>query len=156
MPTTLPGLLYEARRALHVGSQGEFGRLLGSSTRSGQRWETGRASPSYDQLLKLVALVYPRNPQLAAQLATHLGRDLVSLGIAAPPAPPPPPPLPPPPTEDVVDAIVCAAAEAIDLTPRQVRPAVMAAFARARRLGLAVEAVEKALAKAGTAAKAAP
>jgi hypothetical protein len=40
---------------------------------------------------------------------------------------------------------VCAAAEAIDVMPRTIRPALLAAFRRARRLGLDVATVEKAL-----------
>jgi hypothetical protein len=57
----------------------------------------------------------------------------------------PPPPPPPPSTDEIVDAVVCAAAEAMDLMPREVRPALLAAFARARRLGLGFEAIEKRL-----------
>ena len=72
-----------------------------------------------------------------------MGHDLVTLGIVAPPAPAPPPPTLP--AEDVVDAVVCAAADAIHVTPRDVRPALLAAFARARRLRLSVEVVEQAL-----------
>jgi hypothetical protein len=40
---------------------------------------------------------------------------------------------------------VCAAAEAINVPPRDVRPALLAAFARARRLGIAIATVETAL-----------
>jgi hypothetical protein len=108
--------------------------------------------PSYDQLQRLVGLVYPQSADLARQIAAAMGTDVVSLGVAPPPLPPPPPPPPPAPVEDVVDAVVCAAAEAIDVTPREVRPALIAAFTRARRLGLGVEAVEKALGKAGAGA----
>jgi hypothetical protein len=49
----------------------------------------------------------------------------------------------------MVDSIVCAAAEAMDVVPRQVRPALLAAFARARRLSLSTEVVEKALGGTG-------
>jgi hypothetical protein len=149
MPTTIHGLIHLARRALNVGSQGEFGVLMGSSRRSGQRWETGRATPSYGQMCKMVAMVYPKDPELAAQLAAAVGQSLVSLGIEKPAAPPPAPVVapapPPPPIEDIVDSIVCAAADAMNAHPRDVRPALLAAFTRARRLGLGVETVEKAL-----------
>jgi hypothetical protein len=151
MPSGMPTLLFECRRALHVGSQGALGVLLGSSERTGQRWETGRSHPGHDALAHLATLVYPHDASLAAQVAAAMGTNLVALGIARPPAPPPPPPPPPLPAEDVVDAVVCAAAEAIDVTPREVRPALMAAFTRARRLGLSVVEVEKALGKAVTA-----
>ncbi len=149
MPTTIHGLVHLARHALGVGSQGDFGVLMGSSRRTGQRWETGRATPSFDQLCAMTAMVYPKDPELAAQLAQAVGHSLVSLGIvkpapAAPSAVTPAAPLPL--VEDVVDSIVCAAADAMNVLPRDVRPALLAAFARARRLGLAVETVEGALA----------
>ncbi len=102
-------------------------------------------------MCKMAAMVYPKDPDLAAQLAQSVGQSLVSLGIVAPaPAPahaiaaaPPPPPI-----EDIVDSIVCAAADAMNALPRDVRPALLAAFTRARRLGLGMETVEKALAVA--------
>jgi MoxR-like ATPase len=55
-----------------------------------------------------------------------------------------------------VDAIVCAAAEALDASPRAVRGALLAAFACAREAGLPVETVEKALAPPATKRRAAP
>ncbi|MDP9001553.1 MAG: hypothetical protein M3O46_15745, partial [Myxococcota bacterium] len=39
----------------------------------------------------------------------------------------------------LIDAVVCAAAEALDVSPRAVRPALLAAFARASELGLTLE-----------------
>jgi hypothetical protein len=41
--------------------------------------------------------------------------------------------------------VVCAAAEAMQLMPDAIRPALRAAFRRARLAGLSVEAVDKAL-----------
>jgi hypothetical protein len=150
MPTGIHGLVHLARRALSVGSQGDFGELMGSSRRTGQRWETGRAEPTPGQVCKMAGMVYPTDPDLAAQLAAAAGTTLVALGLVKPPAPPPPPPAPlppPPPVEDVVDSIVCAAADAMSVLPRDVRPALLAAFTRARRLGIGIDAVEKALGK---------
>ena len=151
MPTTIHGLIHLARHALGVGSQGDFGVLMGSSRRSGQRWEIGQATPSHSQMCAMVAMVYPKDPDLAAQLAQSVGQSLVSLGIVKPvPAPAPAVAVAatPPPVEDIVDSIVCAAADAMNVLPRDVRPALLAAFTRARRLGLAIEAVESALAGA--------
>jgi hypothetical protein len=134
-------------------SQGRLGELLGSSHHTGQRWETAGSVPMPSQLHDLARRVFPRDPKLAAELAIAGKSSLEALGIVAPAPPPaPPPPAPPPPApkplpaiEDVVDAVVCAAAEAIDVLPKTIRPALKAAFARARRLGLTVEEVEKAL-----------
>jgi hypothetical protein len=148
MATTIHALVHLARRALHVGSQGDFGVLMGSSRRSGQRWEIGQARPSHEQMCKMAAMVYPEDPDLAAQLAASVGQTLVSLGIVKPapaPAPVVVPAAPLPPVEDIVDSIVCAAADAMNALPRDVRPALLAAFTRARRLGLGTETVEKAL-----------
>src|SRR4029077_16663730 len=70
---------------------------------------------------------------------------------SAPPSPPPPPrpppPAPPPPPDPryIVDTVVCAAAEAIQLMPEAIRPALRAAFRRARLAGLSVQDVDKAL-----------
>jgi DNA-binding XRE family transcriptional regulator len=164
MSASVVAMLIEARRLLGM-SQGELGELLGSSRRSGQRWEGGGSSPMPKQLHALSALVHPKDPELAAQIAAAGGSTLEQLGIVPPPPPPAPlsrpippprpppavsapapaPPPPPPPPEDVVDAVVCAAAEAIDVTPRTIRPALLAAFRRARRLGLDVATVERAL-----------
>ena len=44
-----------------------------------------------------------------------------------------------------VDAVVCAAAEAMQVVPQNVRPALLAAFACARELGLTLEDVERVL-----------
>jgi hypothetical protein len=80
----------------------------------------------------LARVVHGHDPVLAAELVASKGTTLEAQGIV-PPAPPPPPPAPPPPAESIVDAVVCAAAEAMDLTPREVRAGLHAAFARARR-----------------------
>jgi hypothetical protein len=41
--------------------------------------------------------------------------------------------------------VVCAAAEAMERMPRDVRPALLAAFRRAREIGLSVDMVERVL-----------
>jgi hypothetical protein len=147
LASNLVPLLIAARRILGV-SQGRLGELLGSSHHTGQRWETAGSVPMPSQLHDLARRVYPRDPKLAAELAIAGKSSLEALGVVAPappPAAPPPAPKPLPAIEDVVDAVVCAAAEAIDVLPKTIRPALKAAFARARRLGLTVEEVEKAL-----------
>jgi DNA-binding transcriptional regulator YdaS (Cro superfamily) len=49
-------------------------------------------------------------------------------------------------TPPQADAVLCAAAERLDVSPRQLRPALAAAFARAAELGLAPDALARALA----------
>jgi transcriptional regulator with XRE-family HTH domain len=154
MPRSLSALLYESRRLLDVGSQGELGELLGSSQRSGQRWERGEAVPTPEQLHTLAALVYPKNKDLAGEIAAATGKTIEQLGLVRldpAPAPSPAPATavapaqPPPDPIHIVDTVVCAAAEAMQIMPDAIRPALRAAFRRAHLAGLTVEAVDRAL-----------
>jgi hypothetical protein len=47
--------------------------------------------------------------------------------------------------ELVIDSVVCAAAVAMDMKPLEIRPALAAAFRRARQLGIPTEALDRAL-----------
>jgi hypothetical protein len=144
----------------------EFGPLLRSSQRTAERWATKRSQPTRSQLLELTRHVHARDPALAAALAAALGGSLEELGIVPPPQPappappivspspappppalPPPPPPPPVPPEALAEFVVCATADALDLVPRVIRPALRAAFVRARDLGLDVAAIAEALAR---------
>ena len=138
-------LLVEARRTLGL-SQGSLGELLGTSRRTGQRWETTGTKPSGDQWMKLAGHVQPHDPDLAAQIAAHAGGSLSPLAPSAAPITQGNPagraaPLPP----EVVDSIVCAAAESMNVTPAAIRPALLAAFSRAQKIGLTVEEVTRVL-----------
>jgi len=145
------GLIVLAQRALGM-SHDAFGTALGSSKRTAARWAQGSSQPTIDQVRRLAALVYPRDAELSAQLATAAGETLESLGIVAPTpvaapvlAASPPPPEPPLPATLVVQAVVCAAADALQVPPSAVRGALLAAFRMARELRLQVEDVEAAL-----------
>jgi transcriptional regulator with XRE-family HTH domain len=140
MPVGVPNLFHRARQALGVTQLG-LAEKLGASRRTGQRWDAGHSYPAHRQLVDLAKAVYKNDPELAAEIALSLGTSVVALGLV----PSAPPPVAPPPIESIVDSIVCAAAEAIDVLPRAVRPALVAAFARARELQLTVEVVEKGL-----------
>ena len=105
--------------------------------------------PSY-AMEALARHVFAVDPKLAAEIAESAGTTLAALGLGVAPPPPPPVLAPPAPRAlpaSVVDSVVCAAAEAMDRMPREVRPALMAAFARARELELSVEQVLEALGK---------
>ena len=141
-------LIAQAQTALGLSQEG-LGAKLGSSKRTVSRWASSRSAPSMDQVQTLARLVHPVNPTLAAGLAEASGETLQSLGIVEP-APPPAPAQPSvtpvaPPARVVVQAVVCAAAEALQATPSTVRPAILAAFRTARELGMSVEDVERAL-----------
>jgi DNA-binding transcriptional regulator YiaG len=147
MAREVAALLIEARRHLGV-SQGQLGEMLGSSERTGQRWERGGSTPMPTQLHTLAGLVYPHARDLAAQIAAAGGSSLEHLGIVRTEEPPPPPPPAQPEVPDpvhIVDTVVCAAAEAMNLMPNEIRPALRAAFRRARLAGLTVEAVDRGL-----------
>ncbi len=139
-------LTLEARLLLHLG-QRSLGDLLGLSRRTIQRWDAGKSSPTSWQLEKLATAVHPRDADLAAKLAASAGTTLEALGLVSPPPAavvpaPGPPPLSP---RHLVDVVVCAAAEALNVAPPAVRPVLLAAFRKAREVGLKVEDVEAVL-----------
>ncbi len=148
-------LLTEAQRTLGT-SQSGLGKLLGGVTRrTVWRYQGGKTSPYPSHLHNLAKHIHPLNAALAAEIAAAGGATLESLGIVAPPpppqapvpaAPPAPPPIDPLQARLLVDAIVCAAAEALDVPPKGVRGVLYAAFARAKETGLPVDVIEKALA----------
>ncbi|HLK38761.1 MAG TPA: helix-turn-helix transcriptional regulator [Polyangiaceae bacterium] len=138
----LAPLLSRARSALG-STQRELGDALGASQRTVARWEAGRSSPTIDGVRQLAALVYPHDKPLAEEIAAAASSTLEGLGLVEPPAPLAPPPLP---AWIIVDAVVCSAADALKVAPEVVRPALLAAFRRARELRLSFEQVEEALA----------
>jgi hypothetical protein len=133
-------LLAEACQSLGV-TQEELGKLLGLSRRTIVRWQGSSGYPPW-YAADVARAVHPRDPDLAARIAAREGSSLELMGIVTP-RPPPPPPEPP---AHMVDLVVCAAAEALDVSPRTVRPALAAAFRRARQAGLTLEQVERMLA----------
>ncbi len=125
--------------ALDVASQGELGVLLGSSKSTGQRWERREAFPLPEQLHQLAALVFPRDAQLAAEIAAASGSTLEKLGVTPTAAAAAPDQI------HIVDTVVCAAAEAMQVVPDAIRPALRAAFRRARQAQLSLETIDEAL-----------
>ena len=116
-------------------AQAEFGALLGVSKRTSQRYAASGTELAPHTIIDLVRRVYPREPELAASLAAILGGTPESLGAVPPTALPP----------RAVDSVVLAAADAMNLAPREARLGLHAAFACADELGLTVGAVVEAL-----------
>jgi transcriptional regulator with XRE-family HTH domain len=143
-------LLGKARQALGV-TQAELAVVVQSSKRTVSRWEGGRSTPAEFHMTRLAEAVHPTDPSLAAELAALANETLLSLGLERPPPAPAPAPAPEPPARslpsdrDLVDSIVCAAAEAVATTPQAIRPALIAAFDRADSVGLAIAEVRRAL-----------
>ncbi len=138
-------LVMETRRVLGL-SRDQLGDLLQTSKRTVARWEGGQSTIHSADLFELARRVHPHDTALAEALSIAGGATLETLGIVPPPAPPEPA-APAIPGHILVDAIVCAAADALKAVPETVRASVLAAFRRARELRMTVEDVESALLK---------
>jgi hypothetical protein len=139
--------MFKAQLALSL-NQRQLAHLLGSSERTVQRWYAKRATVYPDHITRLAIAVHPHDPDIARRLAATMGETLESLGLVAPPLPAPivasPQPSPSPPERSpflplLVESVVSAAAEALDVSPRAARPAVLAAVERAKVAGLSVD-----------------
>jgi hypothetical protein len=139
---SLKALVSLAMNALGESQEG-LGKLLGASRRTVSRWMAHTPLLSTEQCVTLARAVYPCDAALAARIVATRGVTLEDAGIAVPSAAAPP--AQPEPPAYLVDVVVCAAAEALDASPRVVRPGLLAAFRSARTLGLDMETVEKAL-----------
>jgi hypothetical protein len=91
--------------------------------------------------------VYPLNAALAEELAAYAKTTTQALGLGGTTAATARSTRPRPATEHIIDTVVCAAADAMNLPPEAVRPAVRAAFRRAQQAGFTREEVEAALAE---------
>ena len=136
-------LVIQAQLALGM-TQSAFGEMLGLSRATIGRWSSGRFPGLIPSNVAAIATaLYPIDPALASQLAVSCGTTLESLGIVAPiPATVSAPTVS---LGHLVDSVVCAAADAGGQLPSVVRPALAAAFARARDVGLSMEDVVKGL-----------
>ena len=79
-------VVIDAQRALGM-TQREFGYAVGASHRTAVRRAPRQSTPSEEHLRNLAGLLHPKNPALAAEVASYIGETLVSLGIEAPPPP---------------------------------------------------------------------
>jgi hypothetical protein len=132
----LGGLLTVAGVALGK-SQGEMGELLGVSRRTISRWVArgGGLLPVHGEAL--ARALYPVDPELAGHAAKMSKQTLEGLGLAPKAAPAPSP--------RVARIVLWAAADALDASPRAVRPAIVAAFRAAREEGATLADVEASL-----------
>ncbi|HEY1695502.1 MAG TPA: helix-turn-helix transcriptional regulator [Polyangiaceae bacterium] len=131
-------------------TQGQLGEKLGVSRRTVNRWVSRGFELAPFQARELAQLVHRVDAALAAEIAAAVGSNLEAMGVVAPAHAAQ--------ASDAnrrrVDTVVCAAAEALDLSPRAVRPALLAAFRRARETGLTLGDVEAALTPVATAERA--
>jgi hypothetical protein len=147
-------LLVLGHRALRIPGT-ELAALLGVTPKTVYRWYGKRTSVGANKLGELAPHVHPHDPALAERIHEYAARTLAQYRLQ------PPPPLPtspaPEPTAHTasvaprtlhVESVVHAVCEALDAGPRAVRPAVLAAFRRARELALSVDDVLQELAPA--------
>ncbi len=139
MPNDIGRLLTEVRLTLGL-NQENYARFIGSSKRTIQRVEAGRSSLSRNEIARTVQALHPKDPGLAQRVAAQFGTTLAEAGIVAVPSQPVV-------SLGALDSVLCAAADVLDLSPRAVRPALLAALVRARELGLGVDALMAALSK---------
>jgi hypothetical protein len=132
-PSSFPEMLARIQKALHV-NQRELAAVLGCSARTVSRYYGGGGSFTPTTYAKLAKACHPNDPVLAAHLAQQAGVTLEALGIGVTPAAPVI--VVAPATPHLADSIVCAAADALDASPRTIRPALVAALERMKALGM--------------------
>jgi hypothetical protein len=143
-----PALPYvdQACRELKLFQKG-VAQLLGVPVRTVQRHPATGGLSQTEHYAKLVRAIHPRNPTLAAQIATAIGKSLPELGIHPAPTAVSAPLPPPRATQAHAEAVVCAAADAIGVVPRDVRPIVAAIFSCARKLDVDLSSLTALLAE---------
>jgi hypothetical protein len=142
----LGALIIQAKGALAMTDE-QLGDAVGAARKTVGRWCAGVTAPAGPAVLELARLVQPKDAALALSLVRAVNAHLQSIGAGAY-AVPEQPFVPVDKTKvDVhkVDAVVCAACDAADASPKVIRRALQAAFERAKTLGLDVEALSLAL-----------
>src|SRR5690349_10691542 len=104
-------------------TQEELAAIAGAVGRTLHEWEYAKRSPSDEQLRRVVRFVHAADPAMAARIAVAGGATLESLGVGPRPAGVLTP-------IQAAELFVSAAADALDLSPRAVRPAMAAALQR--------------------------
>ncbi len=148
-------LIQKGRSVLGVNQVG-LAELLGVSVRTVQRHERDGGLSWHGDHQTFLQALHPRDPALAAEIAAALGRPLADYGIQAPVEAPVATPVGPPPpsraTRAHADSVVCAAADAFGIVPRDARPIVAAILTRVQELNVELASLVPLIAE-GTAAK---
>jgi hypothetical protein len=146
------------RATLALGGQKYVGEVLGVSRRTVNRWGPKSAMTPGNARLLAVALA-PTKFALAAELATFAGTTLRDLGVVVKGMESPAPAAAtsdPATKRHLVQSVLCAAAEALDASPRAARPVVLAAFAQTIAAKLTLEDVVTGLGEPAVRARKAP
>ena len=153
MSSSQPALNLEACRRLSLNNRA-LADFLGCSVRTVVRHNSSGGFSGLANAVKIIRALHPTDPEFASELAASYGQTLVALGLEPDPRILPPPVAPVEPSHPApltarsehADAVVCAAADALNLPPSAVRPAVAAAFARAHELGVGLDTLAPLLA----------
>jgi len=143
-------LINDARDALNLHTNVDLAKFLGVSRRSVQRHNRTGGLPSGIEVEKLVRALYPLNQQLAKTIGSAYRVDLTDLeprprpAAAAPPAPTAP--AVPAAGREHVAMVIVVACDALNLPPREVRPALAAIFTQVRSLGVDLDQLTRLLA----------
>jgi transcriptional regulator with XRE-family HTH domain len=138
MPTSSAALLVHCQLALGL-TQRQLGELLGRDRRTIQRWQEKGVELMPDQAQTLANALQPARPDLAEQVLELGRKTAIMAGMAGVSSA----------TAEVIDAILQAAADAGGTSPQAIRPAVTAAFLKAREVGVEVRAIVAGLSSAG-------
>ncbi len=132
-------------------TQKQMFERTGVSSRTLSRWRLEGKPPSAKAIAKLVRVVAPIDREAATWLAEAARIPMPRLAPATPTATP---------AASTgtgadavrlrVDSILCVAADAMNLPPNAVRPALRAAFLRARELGVSIDTMAEAIADAAS------
>ena len=142
---TMNELIREARGTLGLYVDSQLARFLGVSVRTIQRHAHRAGMPMGDAHAKLVRALYPRDPALALTIAGAHRIDLSDLVAAAKPATSTAAPAKLEARREHVALMVLAACDALNMLPRDVRPALAAIFGQARALGVDLDQLAKLL-----------
>jgi len=143
-------LINDARDALNLHTNVDLAKFLGVSRRSVQRYSHTGGLPSGIHVAKLVRALYPVNQQLATTIGNAYRIDLTDLeprpwltaaGLSAPVTP-----AVPAATREHVTEVILVACDALNLPPREVRPALAAIFTQVRSLGVDLDQLTRLLA----------
>jgi transcriptional regulator with XRE-family HTH domain len=155
----LPGAVVDVpflQRCLEAGQMNlkDLANALGISTRTVSRWYNGAGGFLTPQQYHRLARAMARHDLALADEIARLGgttlealdlgpRALAAASAASNQAVAVPPGAMP---VAYADVVLCTVAERLDLSPRQLRPILAAAFARAHELGLTTEMLARAFA----------
>jgi hypothetical protein len=115
--------------ALKAGGQRALGEIGGASRNTVGQWCMGRSRPLDSSVVTIARWAHPKDPDLASQLLRAVGETLESVGILPARGPTP---------KDLADVVLCAMAEAGDMSPAALRPVLVKGLERADALGLSL------------------